>query len=176
VKIWTKRAASVGAILGGLLVAGTVAANAADLPMVGALNSLPLVGQATQQATQQATRAGSAVPMVVERSTARGIGSGTTVDLGLRNTSVKAPVTVCGNTVNVVGKFNKARCRHRAASGGHRTSPTTGSRGSVTSRNASGILTGTTAGARVEDTSVELPITGCGNTVNAVGMGSRSSC
>jgi hypothetical protein len=173
VKIWTKRAASVGAILGGLLVAGTVAANAADLPMVGALNSLPLVGQATQQAT----RAGSAVPMVVERSTARGIGSGTTVDLGLRNTSVKAPVTVCGNTVNVVGKFNKARCRHRAASGGHRTSPTTGgSRGSVTSRYASGILTGTTAKARVEDTSVELPITGCGNTVNAVGMGSRSSC
>ena len=40
-KIWTKRAAGMGAIIGALLVAGSVAANAADLPLV---SSLPLVG------------------------------------------------------------------------------------------------------------------------------------
>ncbi len=33
-RIWTKRAAGVGAIIGGLLVAGSVAAHAADLPLV----------------------------------------------------------------------------------------------------------------------------------------------
>jgi periplasmic divalent cation tolerance protein len=46
VKIWSKRAVGVGAIIGGLLVAGTVAAGAADLPVVGgALRTLPLVGR-----------------------------------------------------------------------------------------------------------------------------------
>ncbi len=46
-KIWTKRAAGMGAIIGALLVAGSVAANAADLPLV---SSLPLVGNGQQQA------------------------------------------------------------------------------------------------------------------------------
>lgn len=53
-KIWTKRAAGVSAIIGGLLVAGSVAANAADLPLVG---SLPLVGGQQQAAPASAQRA-----------------------------------------------------------------------------------------------------------------------
>jgi len=59
VKLWTKRAAGVGAIIGGLLVAGSVAANAADLPLA---NNLPLVGNGQQQQAAPAVPANMAVP------------------------------------------------------------------------------------------------------------------
>ena len=65
-KIWTKRAAGVGAIIGGLLVAGSVAANAADLPLV---NSLPLVGNGQQQQQAAAVPEHVATPQM-ERSKA----------------------------------------------------------------------------------------------------------
>lgn len=61
-KIWTKRAAGVSAIIGGLLVAGSVAANAADLPVV---SSLPLVGGLTggQQQAAPAVPQHTVTPM-----------------------------------------------------------------------------------------------------------------
>ncbi len=113
-KIWTKRAAGVGAIIGGLLVAGTVAANAAPMSMVGsALNNIPFVGQATQQVS----RSDMAAPTIVRSGRARGIVSGTAVGVGVSGNKVNAPVLLCGNTVNVVGR-SKVRCYRGTASSG----------------------------------------------------------
>jgi hypothetical protein len=171
VKIWTKRAAGIGAIIGGLLVAGTVAANAAPLSMVGsALSSIPFVGQAAQQVS----RGDMAAPTLVQSSTARGIASGTAVGVGVSGNKVNAPVLLCGNTVNVVGR-SKARCRRGAASSGSSRPSSSHNATVVSSRGARGILSGSAVGAGVNGNTVNAPVTACANSVNALGL-SKGSC
>jgi hypothetical protein len=130
VKIWTKRAAGMGAIIGALLVAGSVAANAADLPLV---SSLPLVGNGQQQAaavpehvatpqmgsSNASPRHEATAQKVLVSKDARsgysgdrhgdngddpsvviGNASGIRTIDGTGNTSTNAPVNDCGNPVN----------------------------------------------------------------------------
>ncbi len=170
-KIWTKRAAGVGAIIGGLLVAGTVAANAAPMSMVGsALNNIPFVGQATQQVS----RSDMAAPTIVRSGRARGIVSGTAVGVGVSGNKVNAPVLLCGNTVNVVGR-SKVRCYRGTASSGSSGPSTSNNATVVSSRRARGVLSGSAVGVGVNGNTVNAPVTACANSVNALGL-SKGSC
>ena len=201
-KIWTKRAAGVGAIIGGLLVAGSVAANAADLPLA---SSLPLVGNGQQQQAAPAVPAKMAIPQVgnskaagpkhavtnqkAEVSKARpgygddrhgddssvvvGNGSGNKTIVGTGNTSVNAPVNVCGNPINApLGIAAAAQCdnEQNSVSAG---SADDGSDGpSVVVGDGSGLDTETLQG----NTDTNTPTNTCGNPVGGGGVVTGAQC
>ncbi len=125
-KIWTKRAAGVGAIIGGLLIAGSVAASASDLPPAGALSKLPLAGKAVAQKASALPRQSSVVPQQATATPQEADDdsdvptSGTRTGTAVGSTNVNAPINTCVNTIAVSGV---ATCRNNqdnvAASSAH---------------------------------------------------------
>jgi len=204
VKIWTKRAAGMGAIIGALLVAGSVAANAADLPLV---SSLPLVGNGQQQAaavpehvaTPQMGSSKAASPRRAvtnqkaevspkgarpgygsdrhggsdDSSVVVGNGSGNKTIVGTGNTSVNAPVNVCGNPINApLGIAAAAQCdnEQNSVSAG---SADDGSDGpSVVVGDGSGLDTETLQG----NTDTNTPMNTCGNPMGGGGVVTGAQC
>src|SRR6266542_2779654 len=133
----------MGAIIGALLVAGSVAANAADLPLV---SSLPLVGNGQQQAAAVPEHAatpqmGSSNASPRHEATAQkvlvskdahsgysgdrhgdngdgpsvvvGDGSGLDTETLQGNTDTNTPMNTCGNPMGGGGVVTGAQCRNR---------------------------------------------------------------
>ncbi len=202
-KIWTKRAAGVSAIIGGLLVAGSVAANAADLPLV---SSLPLVGNGQQQAapavpqhiavpqvgtstaatpkhestTQKATVSRGARPAYGngehgdDPSVVVGNGSGNKTIVGTGNTNVNAPVNVCGNPVNTpLGIAAAAQCDNQQDNL---------SAGSASADDSDGpsVVIGNGSGLDTETliggTNTNTPVNTCANPINGGGLLAGAQC
>jgi hypothetical protein len=203
VKIWSKRAAGVGAIIGGLLVAGSVAANAADLPLA---SSLPLVGNGQQQQAAPAVPANMAVPQVGNSKAARpkhavthqkaevsrarpgygddthgddpsvvvGNGSGNKNIVSTGNTNVNAPVNVCGNPVNApLGIAAAAQCDNE------QNNVSAGSAGADGSDGPS-VVVGDGSGLDTEtllgNTNTNTPTNTCGNPESNGGLLTGSQC
>jgi hypothetical protein len=203
VKIWTKRAAGMGAIMGALLVAGSVAAHAADLPLV---SSLPLVGNGQQQAA--AVPEHVATPQMVssnaspkheatsqdalvskgahsgyregrhgddgdDRSVVIGDGSGIRTIDGTGNTSTNAPVNDCGNPVN-----NALGIAAAAQCDNEQNSVSAGSVDADGS-DGSSVVIGNGSGLDTEtllgNTDTNTPVNTCGNPVND-GLLAASQC
>ncbi len=202
-KIWSKRAAGVGAIIGGLLVAGSVAANAADLPLA---SSLPLVGNGQQQQAAPAVPAKMAIPQVgnskaagpkhavtnqkAEVSKARpgygddrhgddssvvvGNGSGNKTIVGTGNTSVNAPVNACGNAINSpLGIAAAAQCDNEQNSVSAGSADTGGSDGPS-------VVVGDGSGLDTEtllgNTDTNTPVNTCGNSETGGGLLAGAQC
>jgi len=186
VKIWTKRAVGVSAILGGLLVAGTVAASASDL------SSIPLVGGALSGVTSQATSAAGAVaPSAVQRGSSSkatrsrtpntgrtgnvtnisGVGNGTKVGVATGDVTANVPVKACGNAVSVASSVTKgAQCSAgTAGSKKPKGNKPKSNPGAGTSRTTiSGVLNGTTANLNLGAITANIPLAICGNSVAAL--------
>jgi len=191
VKIWTKRAVGVSAILGGLLVAGTVAASASDL------SSIPLVGGALSGVTSQATSAAGAVapsavaPSAVQKGSSSkatrsrtpntgrtgnvtnisGVGNGTKVGVATGDVTANVPVKACGNAVSVASSVTKgAQCSAGTAGSkkpkGHKPKSNPGAGTSRTT--ISGVLNGTTANLNLGAITANIPLAICGNSVAAL--------
>jgi hypothetical protein len=191
VKIWTKRAVGVSAILGGLLVAGTVAASASDL------SSIPLVGGALSGVTSQATSAAGAVapsavaPSAVQKGSSSkatrsrtpntgrtgnvtnisGVGNGTKVGVATGDVTANVPVKACGNAVSVASSVTKgAQCSAGTAGSkkpkGHKPKSNPGAGTSRTT--ISGVLNGTTANLDLGAITANIPVAICGNSVAAL--------
>src|SRR6266511_2283228 len=177
----------MGAIIGALLVAGSVAANAADLPLV---SSLPLVGNGQQQAaavpehvaTPQMGSSKAASPRravtnqkaeVSPKGARPGYGSGNKTIVGTGNTSVNAPVNVCGNPINApLGIAAAAQCdnEQNSVSAG---SADDGSDGpSVVVGDGSGLDTETLLG----NTDTNTPVNTCGNPETGGGLLAGAQC
>ncbi len=190
-KIWTKRAVGVSAILGGLLVAGTVAASASDL------SSIPLVGGALSGVTSQATSAAGAVapsavaPSAVQKGSSSkatrsrtpntgrtgnvtnisGVGNGTKVGVATGDVTANVPVKACGNAVSVASSVTKgAQCSAGTAGSkkpkGHKPKSNPGAGTSRTT--ISGVLNGTTANLNLGAITANIPLAICGNSVAAL--------
>ncbi|HEY3036768.1 MAG TPA: hypothetical protein VGJ54_19185 [Streptosporangiaceae bacterium] len=190
-KIWTKRAVGVSAILGGLLVAGTVAASASDL------SSIPLVGGALSGVTSQATSAAGAVapsavaPSAVQKGSSSkatrsrtpntgrtgnvtnisGVGNGTKVGVATGDVTANVPVKACGNAVSVASSVTKgAQCSAGTAGSkkpkGHKPKSNPGAGTSRTT--ISGVLNGTTANLDLGAITANIPVAICGNSVAAL--------
>jgi len=200
VKIWTKRAVGVSAILGGLLVAGTVAASASDL------SSIPLVGGALSGVTSQATSAAGAVapsavaPSAVQKGSSSkatrsrtpntgrtgnvtnisGVGNGTKVGVATGDVTANVPVKACGNAVSVASSVTKgAQCSAGTAGSkkpkGHKPKSNPGAGTSRTT--ISGVLNGTTANLNLGAITANIPLAICGNSVAALSnITSGGSC
>jgi hypothetical protein len=80
------------------------------------------------------------------------------------NTVVNAPITVCGNSVALVGLASTKGC---GAAGGGSGSATSGS----SSKNAGSVLSGTNG-----NTSVNAPIVVCDNAISSVGVAKSNGC
>ncbi len=199
-KIWTKRAVGVSAILGGLLVAGTVAASASDL------SSIPLVGGALSGVTSQATSAAGAVapsavaPSAVQKGSSSkatrsrtpntgrtgnvtnisGVGNGTKVGVATGDVTANVPVKACGNAVSVASSVTKgAQCSAgTAGSKKPKGNKPKSNPGAGTSRTTiSGVLNGTTADLNLGAITANIPLAICGNSVAALSnITSGGSC
>jgi len=109
VNIWTKRAAGVGAIVGGLLLAGSVAASAMDLQPAGALSKLPLGGKTVPQHVSS-VHPQQARPLSDDDDDEDGTTTGTRTGISTGNVNTNAPVNTCANTVS--GTSGVATCKN----------------------------------------------------------------
>jgi hypothetical protein len=206
VKIWTKRAAGVGAIIGGLLVAGSVAANAADLPLV---SSLPLVGSLTggqQQAapavpqpavTRQRSenarsnranhegRASQTAAVVPQADGYQGGGNGSNrVVIG--NASGTRTLVGTGNTnvnapINVCGNpINGPLGVSATADCDNKQDNLSAGSTNFGEGDENSVIVGTGSGTETQallgNTNIHAPINTCGNPVNAGGLFADAAC
>src|SRR6266511_417778 len=182
----------MGAIIGALLVAGSVAANAADLPLV---SSLPLVGNGQQQAAAVPEHAATpqmgssnasprheatAQKVLVSKDAHSGYSGDRHGDNGddpsvvMGNTSTNAPVNDCGNPVNdAMGIAAAAQCDNEQNSVSAGSVDADGSDGpSVVVGDGSGLDTETLQG----NTDTNTPMNTCGNPMGGGGVVTGAQC
>jgi len=195
VKIWTKRAAGVGAIIGGLLVAGTVAAGASDVPLLGdATKSAPVVGQASQ-----AIPAGTADPAsALKRSSSRagssaartaapdsstdisGVANATKATVDVGDVTLSDVLDACGNAVAVADGQAVGDCPEEDASKGpDKGDGTPGKPNGGTdteTTDISGLLNATELAVRTGRITATGVADICGNAVEALGGSAMGDC
>jgi len=178
VKIRSKRTVVLGAILGGLLAAGSVAAHATDLPLLGnAADNLKVdsLMSAVPLAGAKANSAGDRVTRVVKSD---GIGSGNDVKAGVGPVSPNVPVNACGIGANVLvssGAHGSCRNTQTTKSKGHgissgdRDGMGRGGDGGSTMKSVDGILSGNDILAGIGPVSPNIPVSICGIAANVLG-------
>lgn len=198
-KTWTKRAAGVSAIIGGLLVAGTVAAGASDLPIpvVGhatdAVSSLPL-GSVTSQATPASavapSKAQKGSPSKPQKGSSTkstggshndtsGIANNLKAGVGLGPVVAEVPVLACGNAVAVASSNTNPACP-AGKSGGNNPKgnkpPKSNPGGGTSSSDTSGILNNLDAIVNVGPAAVKIPVGVCGNAIAVASNATNGAC
>lgn len=164
-KISSKRTLVVGAVLGGLLAMGTVAAHATDLQV-----------------------SGSGTKIVK----ASGVASGNDVAVHVGPVSPNIPVNVCGVAVNALATSGaQASCRNTQIArstgrshgrGRHGGSHGTGSGGGANGgaptvvKSASGLLSGNDIVVGVGPVSPNIPVNVCGIAASVLGRGASATC
>ncbi len=150
-KIWTKRAAGVGAIIGGLLVAGTVAASASDLPLLGnAVSSVPVVGPKLESLSADPLAATNAN----QSASSRHSGTAKTTKTAKNNKNSKTDNTA---------KTDK-------------TAGASSSSNSKTNSHISGIANANSVGVDVDGVTLQDLIDLCGNVVAVASDGASGEC
>ena len=181
-KISSKRTVVLGAILGGLLAAGSVAAHATDLsapaPAAGSLNVASL---------------DSAAPMAAAAAThvtkADGVASGNDVTVGVGPVSPNIPVNVCGVALNAVIAHNAqascsnsqtARSKGKGHGHGAGSHPGTGGGGAggdaIVVQSADGLLSGNHIVVAIGPVSPNIPVNICGIAANVLGSAANGTC
>ena len=200
-KIWTKRTAAIGAILGGLLVAGTIAASASDLPLLGgAASSVPAVSrtQTTPASSVASTAQRTASSKAAANRTSdnakadktagstangsggsvNGIGNRNNVDVDVDGVSLKDVADVCGIVVDVAGSGGHGTCPPQGSSstpgggGGGGSDPEQ----SRSSSSVNGILNENTVSAEVGKITAEDVLDACGIDVVVAAGGDSTDC
>ena len=201
-KIWTKRTAAIGAILGGLLVAGTIAASASDLPLLGgAASSVPAVSrtQTTPASSVASTAQRTASSKAAANRTSdnakadktagstaaggsggsvNGIGNRNNVDVDLDGVSLKDVADVCGIVVDIAGSGGQGTCPPQGSSstpgggGGGGDDPEQRS----SSSSVNGILNENTVSAEVGKITAEDVLDACGIDVVVAAGGDSTDC
>jgi hypothetical protein len=185
VKIWSKRAAGIGAIIGGLLVAGTVAAGASDLASVPGVGSALSAGHgaksqlahtaSTTPAKARKQPASQARSTSVRSKDSSGVLTG--IDTTVKVTRNNVPVTVCGIAVGVASDTTRGDCAKRTASGKDDRDGKGGSGGdstTVSTKDSSGVLTGIDTTVDVSRNNV--PVLVCGAAVGVLADQTTGKC
>jgi hypothetical protein len=141
------------AVTGGGVASGNTALVGVDAPVVVCGNA---VGSASAACSGGVAGGGAATPAEPGSSSGSGAGSGNDVIA-----DVRAPITVCGNAVGVLGDPSSAACSPDSAAAGTQPGSGVGS---------AGVLAGTDVLV-----GVDVPVTACGNAVGVLGS-SDATC